>query len=179
MSKQKVLALDPSTAKTGVSFFIGNKLKHASLIDMDRIQNADKKMWCMCNAIRHVVQEFNPDIVVVEDVQFQGNVQVLIRLARLQGIILYLIASEGKPYEVVSASSWRKSVGIAEGRGIKRETLKASAIQMIKEKYGIAYSEDVCEAICIGLAYLNGCCETAPAKKKKTQTKARKKKNEQ
>ena len=43
-------------------------------------------------------------------------------------------------------------MGIKNGRGIKRQTLKEADIEFVKNKYRINVNDDVADAICIGLA---------------------------
>ena len=54
--------------------------------------------------------------------------------------------------EYIYPSSWRAALGIRNGRGIKRTTLKEADIAFVKEKYGIDVNDDEADAICIGLA---------------------------
>ena len=54
--------------------------------------------------------------------------------------------------EYIYPSSWRASLGIKNGRGIKRTTLKQADIDFVKEKYNINVNDDEADAICIGLA---------------------------
>ena len=56
-------------------------------------------------------------------------------------------------YEFIQASSWRSSIGIHTGRGIKRDQLKQEDIKYVKNKYSIDANDDVCDAICLMDAY--------------------------
>ena len=46
-------------------------------------------------------------------------------------------------------------MGIHTGRGIKREALKAAAQKLVKNIYNIDVNDDISDAICIGIAYIN------------------------
>lgn len=55
------------------------------------------------------------------------------------------------PYELLMPSEWRKILGIQE-HGVKRQELKARAINLVYEQFGMKAEEDNAEAICIALA---------------------------
>lgn len=152
MKKQRLLSLDPSTIRTGASLFVGEKLAEARLLDMHKTA-IENRIWTMCDAIERYVDYVKPNLVVIEDIQLQGNVQVFIRLAKLQGIIQRILRKRNIPYVMLTSSKWRRALGFKSGKGVKREQLKQKAIALVTEKYHIQYSEDVCESICIAMAY--------------------------
>jgi hypothetical protein len=73
----------------------------------------------------------------------------------LQAAIAFLVHDEfnNLPIEYIYPSSWRAKLGIKNGRGIKRTTLKEADIAFVKEKYNIDVNDDIADAICIGLSY--------------------------
>lgn len=107
----------------------------------------------MCEAICELIDNANPDVVVMEDVAFQNNAAALIALARLQGVILAKCLFSKIELFIYSPSSWRKDLGFQQGPGVKRIELKQQATQYIQKNYGIDAEEDICEAICIGAGY--------------------------
>ena len=54
--------------------------------------------------------------------------------------------------ELIYPSSWRASIGIKTGRGIKRTSLKEKDMQFVKENYNLDVNDDIADAICIGYA---------------------------
>ena len=66
----------------------------------------------------------------------------------MQGVILSILFEKNVGFQIVKPSTW-KSVTKVKGR--KRKEQKESAMQIVKEKYKINVSEDVAEAILIGL----------------------------
>ena len=45
-------------------------------------------------------------------------------------------------------------MGFRQGAGIKRPELKKQAIEYVMKKYGLKLCEDICEAICLGDAFV-------------------------
>ena len=73
----------------------------------------------------------------------------------LQAVII-IAAYEINPkiqYEFINPSQWRAALKIKQGRGIKRDQVKISDIQYVKNKYNITVNDDEADAICIFDAY--------------------------
>jgi hypothetical protein len=72
----------------------------------------------------------------------------------LQAALEFLIHDNFKKIEIkyIYPSSWRATVGIKTGRGIKRTTLKEADIAFVKDKYNIEVNDDEADAILVGLA---------------------------
>ena len=73
----------------------------------------------------------------------------------LQAAVAFLIHDNFSLVEIeyIYPSSWRAKLGIKNGRGIKRTTLKEADITFVKNTYNILVNDDEADAICIGLAY--------------------------
>ena len=108
----------------------------------------------MCLALHKLIQENSPDYVVLEDVALQSNPSTLITLARIQGAIIQSLLIYKITYNIYKPSSWRKVLCFSQGRGIARKELKSQAIKYVKDNFNIDTKEDICEAICIGQAYM-------------------------
>ena len=149
----KVLSFDQATNLTGYAVFANSKLKKFGLLDFHKL-TADERAEQMIMGIYNLIDSVKPDIVVVENVQSQANMQVVIMLARLQGAIIGYCYKKNIPWKTYLPSQWRKIIGIAQGRGTKREELKARSLECVKTITKEPVSEDVAEAIAIGCAYL-------------------------
>lgn len=76
-------------------------------------------------------------------------------LARIQGSILGFCLENKIELKFINPSSWRKIVGIPlkeNDKWLKRETLKALAVKMVKDLYQIEVIDDIADAILIGAA---------------------------
>lgn len=150
----QILALDQSSKRTGFAIFKDKKYKKSGLIDFDiKTLTSEERFNNMCKAICDLIDKTKPELVVMEDVAFQNNAAALIMLARLQGVIIAKCLFGKIELYIYSPSTWRKDLGFNQGKGIKRNELKAQAIQYVKDVFGIDAEEDICEAICIGSAF--------------------------
>lgn len=150
----KILAFDQATEKTGVALFDDSTLNMYELIDLHREKNSEERKRKMILSVISVMQETNPDTVVIEDVSFQKNAASLIYLARLQGAIIGWCISNGKDVVIYKPTSWRKILNFKQGSAVKRSALKEQAQEFVKNYYGVEPSEDEADAIAIGCAYI-------------------------
>lgn len=149
------MSIDQATIKTGIAVHCDGKLTMYDLIDLEKEKvDIPERIYVMVDRICKVILKNKPDCVVLEDVAMQSNPATLILLSRLQGAILGCCRVNKIPFDILKPSKWRKALGFEQGKGIKRPELKKQAVRFVKDNYGLKLSEDVCEAICIGNAYL-------------------------
>ena len=104
----------------------------------------------MSSCIEELLDIYQPDHIVIEDVANQKNVATVVKLARLQGAILEMRRKYGHAtLEIIRPTEWRKGLKFRQGR-TKRKELKEQAQAFVDEKFGKRVSEDEADAICIG-----------------------------
>lgn len=152
----KILSLDQSTIKTGVSVFKDKTLQNHFLIDLskDKKLSNDERLEKMMNEIKNVIDEENPDVVVFEDVSFQNNVQTLVKLSRLQGSIIQNCLDNNIKYRILTPNEWRCCLDFQLGKGCKRDFLKRQARLYVKIHFNEDMSEDESDSVCIASAFL-------------------------
>lgn len=144
----KILALDESTNLTGFSFWIDNKLSTYGLIDFSEYKGIEKLYQNKMQLV-DLIDKYNPDLVILEDNQYQNNYKTYALLNKLLGILECTLYELNVKYEVVSPSTWRSRIGIKSNS--KREILKAKALEFVKNQFNIEpEQEDVCDSLCIG-----------------------------
>ena len=147
-----VAGIDASTTATGVCVMDDGELIYHTLIKISpyKEKDAEKRIKMMLAGICKILEQYSVDAIYMEKAICKGgNVDVTIKLAYLSGgMSLYCIQNNIEFCNPLP-SEWRKCVGIAQGRGIKRETQKAEAIKVVKDTYGIDEGDDVAESICL------------------------------
>lgn len=136
--------------------FNNNQLIKYDLIDLHKDKNVEHRLPIMIKEINNYIVENAPDCVVFEDISLQTNVSTLVLLAQLQGAIMQTCIMNNIEYHTLKSSSWRKMLGFRQGRNIKRPELKQQAKDFVKIKYELELKEDICDAICIGEAFIKG-----------------------
>jgi Holliday junction resolvasome RuvABC endonuclease subunit len=148
----KVLAFDQSTKISAYSLWVNGEYVEVGVIDLHKIKDSSERIRAMGVELCNVIEKYNPDIVVIEEVAQQHNALTLKLLARIQGVIIGFCAAHDIETYIIEPSKWRSALKFKIGAGVKREELKAQSIEYIKKKYGLELSEDACEAICINEA---------------------------
>lgn len=145
----KLLAFDQSTTKSGYAVYQDKCLANYGLIDYSK---ENGKEILMQKTICNMIEQISPDCVVIEDVALQTNPSVLILLSRLQGAIIQTCSKNNITCFIIKPTEWRKKLEFKQGKGVKRKDLKIQAKDLVLNHFDLTVTEDVAEAICIGLA---------------------------
>ena len=144
---KRILALDNATNTTGYAVYESGKLIDYGVkkIEPGTPQNlriAYMKQWFMS-----MLNVWDIDAVGLENVQYQGNPQTLITLAKLLGVLeTTSIEYNIEPY-IVSSQTWKSHCKI---KGNNRAAQKENAQKYVKEHHNIVVSQDAADAICLG-----------------------------
>ena len=150
----KLLSLDLSTKSTGWSFGKDTILEQHGYIPISS-KIVEQRIIKMRDQIIALICQYNPDQIIMQQVRPQINSHTNKVLMWLQGIVA-IAAYECNPniqIKFIGASEWRAAIKIKQGRGIKRDEVKAYDIQYVKEKYNINVNDDEADAICIFDSY--------------------------
>lgn len=142
----RVVAIDNATANVGVSIFDDDKLIYYHLYHYEGDTIAR-----MVNNRRFieevVIEQWKPDLIVIEDIQYQNNIMTFKTLAMLLGSSLVSCSAKEVKTEVVMSKVWRAHF-MLNGKGRIEE--KKQAIDKVKLMYGLTVNDDVAEAILLG-----------------------------
>lgn len=150
----RILAFDQASITSGWSVFDDQELVKYGKWTSDGTSSTDRisktKYW-----FASMIQTWNPDEVVLEDIQLQKsgkeegeqNVQVFKKLAHLQGVLKNYLYEMGYDYKVVPPATWR---ALSQIKGKSRTEKKKSAQMKVKKLYDISITQDEADAILIG-----------------------------
>ena len=143
----RLLALDQSSRITGWAIFVNDKLEKYGKFELTH-SDFGVRLTQVRSKIRELIEQYQIDEVVFEDVQLQENVQTFKQLAEVYGVIYELVTELNLKNDAILASSWKHTLGI---KGKNRPEQKRNAQQYIVNNYNIKPTQDECDAICIGL----------------------------
>jgi Holliday junction resolvasome RuvABC endonuclease subunit len=144
-SGYRILALDNATEKMGLSIYDNGKLVYYHLLVFSG--NFDSRITKIFDVVTKVmIQEWKPDYIVMEDIQYQNNYQTYKKLAMLLGVLTVAAKSAGLDYRIIAPVQWRSHYQISG----KRDDIKAKAVKLVNTMYNINVIDDVAEAILIG-----------------------------
>lgn len=149
----KMISFDTSTRTTGYCLFLNGKISRTGII----ASKGDNPVDGMLKNLADVLNEFNPDIVVVENTVVTRNARVQRDLTLILGGIRFWCITNAKCFFSLNPTEWRRLVREpSEVIPKKRDELKEWSI-----KKASAYmknrltSNDISDAVLIGIAYIN------------------------
>lgn len=149
----RVVSFDQSTRCSGYAVFDDGEYVASGVIDMNKSKlETDKRSFEMAKEIWKIIKKYNPQELVIENVQQQSSPSTVIVLARLAGMIIGYAEAHNVHVRILLPSQWRKALGYSQGAKVKRQELKQQSIDYVKKNLGLDLSEDECEAIAEGIA---------------------------
>lgn len=145
-----MLSLDQALQTSGYCIWEDNKPINWGIFKTTNTAPIDERLSQVWTYLDTLSEKYDFSLVAFEDCQQQQNVQTYHKLSMVKAIILLWCNMNNKTYIIYSPSSWRSACGGSYGR--KREEQKQTAINKVKEWYGIEANSDTCDAINIGRA---------------------------
>ena len=146
-----LLALDQATQCSGFSVWTDGTLTQYGKREYD---DADihKRIHKICLWVEELIDQYAPDKLVIENIQYQNNIATFQKLAQLQGAIIELAWQLNLPCEIIAPSEWRAVCNFLKGNEKTRQVQKRIAQEWVLKKFGKKCTQDEADAICIGYA---------------------------
>lgn len=138
------LSIDQASTKSGYSVMVNGELKVYGLIKATG--DSMNRLFMMTEVVNYLIDNYTPDYIGLENVQYQSNPQTLILLSKLLGMLENLCYSKNIKYGVIAPKTWKSICGI---KGKKRKEQKENTVNFIKDNYKIEVIEDIADAISI------------------------------
>lgn len=144
-----VAGIDGSTKNTGISIMQDSELIFHTLISLPKEKDCMKRIPQMLLKICETLDQYEVDEVRMEKAFNKQNVKTTMQLANVAGGVMLYCAQRGIKFIHPEPSVWRKDVGLKQGSGVHRDTLKAEAVKAVKDIYGFDEGDDVAESVLI------------------------------
>lgn len=144
-----IAGIDASSNKTGVAIFRDGQYVEHTLIDLHKIRESSERIPKMMSAICDYLAAHKVDKIIMEESLMTNNILTVKMLSNIAGAVMYYAASHKIEFQFDLPSAWRKRIGLTQGRSVKRDVLKAEAIQAVAQEYGMDLTDDECESILI------------------------------
>lgn len=145
----RIAGIDASTNKTGIAIFQDSKYIKHTLIDLHKIKDSTQRIPKMMTAICEYLGKHKVDKIIMEESMLTTNASTMKMLSNIAGAVMYYAASHDITFEFTLPTHWRKKIGLSQSNKIKRDVLKAEAIQAVKQEYNIDVTDDEAESILI------------------------------
>lgn len=156
----KLISLDTSSSKTGWALFEDGIYIKSGVINLDTSEckkkyknNAEQRIKDMSYSIWDILNEYQPNIIVIEKLNVSRNMNATRILAKIIGVVYcYSILNNCFYYEI-QPSQWRSQLGMQSSKR-KREEYKQLSIDYVKENFNKDVSDDESDSICAGVGYI-------------------------
>lgn len=149
-----LIALDESTTCTGYAVFEDEKLINHGVFSF-KSKDVLERVSLIMEKIENLINTYNPNNMIIEDVQITMNAATAKSLLGLQFMIEVYAHRNNIQCEAIRTTKWRKILGLSNSRALDRKAKKQETIDYVKNKYGIEIlKDDESDAIAIGTAYL-------------------------
>ena len=142
-----VAGIDGSTNMSGISIMEDGELTFYTLVDCHKEKDTMKRIRIMLVKICEVLDQYDIDSIHMEKAFTKTNIDTTMKLANIAGGIMFYCAQNNIEFVHPLPTEWRKKIGLQQGKGVKREVLKAEAIEAVKREYNVEVNDDVAEAI--------------------------------
>lgn len=148
----KVVGIDMSSSKTGISLFVDGEYAGHVLIDLHKIKDSDERMRKMMRGIKEKLNIYKPDMIMMEECLMTNNIKTVKILSYIAGTIISWADENEVDFRFQMPTEWRKKVGIEQSKKIKREQLKQEAVAMVKDKFSLDVTDDEAEAVLLAFS---------------------------
>ena len=142
----RIIALDNATHITGWAIFDDKKLVSYGKYTTKSEETSDRILevgdWLV-----NLLSQWEPDTIILEDIQQQTNVNTFKVLAKLQGVLEYVSKKNNANYYIVPPATWKSNAGV---KGKSRADQKKSAQLIVQRIYNVQATQDECDAILLG-----------------------------
>lgn len=152
----KILSIDQSTTNVGYCIFDNQEYIESNVIKVHKSNEKKQNEYDFVNKsfqiIINLINTYNPDILVLEEVFAGKSSSVLKQLATLKGMVLGYCYSIQLETCVVYPTQWKSFIKINGGRSKEKQDV----INYFQNKYNIEIKkDDESDAIGIGYYYIH------------------------
>lgn len=155
MTSVRVLGIDPGSAVTGWGIVEQREgaLKHVADGCIRTQANAPlpQRLATIYNALDHIIQEFRPTMVAVEEVFVSHNVQSALKLGHARGAAIVAAAQHGLMVHEYTAVAVKKSV-VGYGRAEKGQVQEM--MRMLLALKAVP-AQDAADALAVAVCHLH------------------------
>lgn len=143
---QRIIALDNATHITGWAIFDNKELVSYGKYTTKNSDTSDRILE-MGDWLTNLLEKWEPNTIILEDIQQQSNVSTFKVLAKLQGVLEYIAKKNDVEYYIISPSTWKSHAGV---QGKSRADQKRSAQLIVTRLYNLQATQDESDAILLG-----------------------------
>ena len=148
-----IMSCDQATVNTAYSVWVDGKLVTHEKITADKMIKDYRRSLQMVDLIMEKVNEYKPDMIILEDAFSNGNNKTFGMLSCLRGMSMERFTMEGYKFDIVAPVTWKS---FAKIKG-KRPEQKVQSVALAEDIFDIALfgDDDIADSINIGCWAVN------------------------
>ena len=147
------LGIDPGTARLGYGVIRGGivpSLIDAGVIETWPNQDMPRRLVTLYESVRELIQEFEPQMLAIEQLFFARNVTTAIAVGQARGVVLLAAAQSGISVSEYSPSEIKHAVA---GYGKADKNQMQEMVRMILHLRNVPQPDDAADALAIAICH--------------------------
>ena len=143
-----IISCDQATINTAFAVWVDSELITYKKITASKNIKDYKRSFEMVNLIMEQVNNYKPDLVILEGAFSNGNVKIFGMLSCLRGMTMERLKDEGYEFEIIEPVTWKSALKITG----KRPEQKKKSIEIAEDTFNVELfnDDDLADAINIG-----------------------------
>lgn len=145
------LGIDESYTNFGIAMVDDGIRLSVKSYNFKGMKTKTEKRQFVAKLVKHAVEKYNPDIIVVERIRMFSNKFLSMNYIKATSALLSVIVDNVFPNPVYSVDTRCWKSRICGGSKGKTKGDKQVSVEYIKHRYGTEYNDDQADALCIAL----------------------------
>ena len=149
----RIVGIDPGLATVGIGIIEAHSVHNIEVLEWMTIETMPglslaERLLEIEKDLSEVIQEFEPEMAVVEKLYFETNVKTAIDVSQARGVILLTLAKHG--VEIIEATPLQlKSTITGDGKADKRQV--QDMLKMMLKLHEIPKPDDAADALALAV----------------------------
>jgi crossover junction endodeoxyribonuclease RuvC len=152
----RVLGIDPGSETLGWGIVEGNAAKYAS-VDFGIVKSSprhafSKRLANIYDGVAKVIDQFQPDVLSIEEAFYAANVSVALKLGQVRGVVLLLAEQRGLAIAEYAPRLIKQTV-VGYGNADKRQVQEM--VKILLKMRSVPAPHDAADALAIAICHVH------------------------
>lgn len=152
----RILGIDPGSETLGWGIVDGNVSKYASVdfgvVKSNSRQSFSKRLANIYMGVAQVIDNFQPDVLSIEEAFYAANVGVALKLGQVRGVILLLAEQRGLEIAEYAPRLIKQTV-VGYGNADKRQVQEM--VKLLLKMRSVPSPHDAADALAIAICHMH------------------------
>ena len=152
----RILGIDPGSETLGWGIVDGNVSKYASVdfgvVKSNSRQSFSKRLANIYMGVAQVIDNFQPDVLSIEEAFYAANVGVALKLGQVRGVVLLLAEQRGLEIAEYAPRLIKQTV-VGYGNADKRQVQEM--VKLLLKMRSVPSPHDAADALAIAICHMH------------------------